>query len=111
LKVEKGVGMIVSPASGKIFDITHADANEHTVPLPAGLPENTKAMLIFGDRIGGTGIFRAISTAGDGNIAYVGVANNLWGLWVRAADGLFHYKLSVAGDDWDIYVLGVFFGE
>ena len=93
----------VVPASGKIYDITHADTNEHSVALPAGYPANTKAILIRSTRMAGTGNIYLRSVSGQTGY----LISSLWGgLWFRASDGLFYYNLSVANDDWDINAMG-----
>lgn len=100
----------IVPGTGlKIYDITHADTNEHSVALPAGYPANTKALVVKANRIAGTGAFTVRSVSGvDGS----GWTLNSYGsgTWLRAADGLFYYFISVAGDDWDIYAVGYITG-
>ena len=95
----------IVPASGKIYDITHADTNEHSVALPAGYPANTKAIIIRGVRVTGTGSFIMISTSGQSAYSW-NFSQGGSGVWMRAADGLFYYSLSVANDDWDIHAIG-----
>ena len=93
----------VVPLSGKIADITHADTNEHSMALPTGYPANTKAIFIHPYRAAGTGQFRTNMVSGqDGPV----IASNSGGAWIRATDGLFYYKLTIANDDWDIYADG-----
>ena len=94
----------IVPATGKIYDITEADTNEHSVALPAGYPENTREILIHPERQSGSGNFRARSTSGDPHSA-VTILNDYAGIWVRAAVGLFYYQLSTANDDWDIFAV------
>ena len=98
----------VIPASGKIYDITHADTAEHSVALPAGYPANTKAMVVQAYRTAGTSNFHATSVSGVVLGWKIGTA--LSGLWLRATDGLFYYHLEVANDVWEIYALGYITG-
>ncbi len=105
----EGSAVRITPASGKIADITHADTAEHSMALPAGFPGNTRAILVLGNRIAGTGNFvlRSVSGVGiAGRLAHYSA--HLW--WVRAIDGLFYYNLTVANDDWDIYGVGYITG-
>jgi len=97
----------IVPAVGKIADITHADTNEHSMSLPAVYPANTRAIYIRCARIAGTGEFQVHSVSGDAGITQV-TGRDVW--WIRAADGLFYYALSVANDDWDIYADGYITG-
>ena len=93
----------IVPATGKIYDITHADTAEHSVSLPAGYPANTKAIQIKAYRVAGTGNFQPQSLSG-GSTERV---PTLYGtLWFRSTDGLFYYTLSVANDVWEISALG-----
>ena len=104
-------GIRIVPASGKIYDITHADTNEHSVALPAGYPANTKALIIYPLRIAGTGHFATISVSGMPAAEARRFNNNgEGGMWIRAVDGLFYYRLNVANDDWDIYSNGYITG-
>jgi len=95
----------IVPTTGKIYDITHADTNEHTVALPATYPANTKAIIITGIRIAGTGYVRIKSVSGGtGYDSCLDVRFQY--MWIRATDGLFYYNLSVANDDFDVYATG-----
>ena len=107
IEVEKGQRFGMVPASGKIYDITHADTAEHSVALPAGYPANTKALLISPHRVAGAGHFRVGSVSG-GIDGYVSSLMPI--LWVRAANELFYYQFTVANDDWDIMALGYIVG-
>ena len=98
----------IVPASGQIYDITHADTNEHSVALPTGYPANTRAILVRTDRVGGTGSFRMRSVSGAAT--YITTAPGAHGLWIRASDGLFWYSLQTASDDWDIFANGYITG-
>lgn len=99
----------VEPTSGKIYDITHADTNEHSVSLPTGYPANTKLLIISGQRMSGSGNLQLRSTSGVAESRWT-VAPDREGVWPRAADGEFYYKLTAANDDWDIYVLAYITG-
>jgi len=106
LKFQSEMTRIV-PATGKIYDLTHADTNEHTAALPSGYPANTKAIHVKAIRAAGTGsILLKSVTGGDAII----LAHNAHGLWFRAANGSFYYELSVANDDWNIYATGYITG-
>ena len=98
-RFESGIRII--PASGKIYDITHADTNEHSVALPAGYPANTKAIYITCFRLAGTGFFVPRSVSGMPGAPRI--ATDFGGLWIRAVNGLFYYNLHTANDDWDIF--------
>ena len=98
----------IVPASGKIYDITHADTNEHSVALPTGYPANTKILIVRQTRIAGTGGIKIFSVTGD-NIGGVLSEGNI-GVWVRSADGTWLYKLTIANDDFDVYALGYITG-
>jgi len=97
----------IVPATGKIYDITHADTNEHSVTIPVGYPGNIKALYCRFSRIAGTGQLKMISTQGTPGM-YITTQDN--GLWFRAIDGLFYYSLSVANDDWDVFIYGYIAG-
>lgn len=104
-KVEGSYGnlRIFPYEDGKILDITHADTNEHTATMPAGIPSNCVAMYVVPYRIGGTGqwAFRSVSGGNDD------ICNsNESVVWFRAANGNWYYRLTVANDDWDIYCWG-----
>ena len=103
-----GKTLDIVPASGKIYDITHADNNEHSVPLPAGYPENTQALSIRANRVSGSGVFVSRSVSGQTGVNIFN--NESAGLWIRAVDGLFYYNLNTPGDDWDIYAMGYVIG-
>jgi len=93
------------PASGKIYDITHADINEHSVALPAGYPANTRAIWVRGLRIAGTGwmvLYSVPATSANTTTLESGRCE----LWFRCTDNLFHYNISTVNDDWDIHALG-----
>ena len=94
--------------SGKIADITHADTNEHSMALPAGYPANTRAIIIRPERVTGTGLFICRQVTGI-TFGWT-IASAIGGVWVRAADGLFYYNLTVANDDWDIRVIAIITG-
>lgn len=96
------------PASGKIYDITHPDTNEHSVSLPSGYPANTKLLFIKVVRSSGSGFFYVGSVSGSTDKARV--ATTYGSAWVRAADGLFYYSLGTADDDFDIFSLGYIVG-
>ena len=98
----------IVPVLGKIYDITHADTAVHGVALPAGCPANTRAIYISAFRIVGTGVLNIRS--GSTDVGYVSLVSLGGVLWFRAADGLFHYSLSVANDDWDVYAKGYITG-
>lgn len=84
----------------KIADITHADTNEHTISLSSlGLPDNVIAILCYFVRFGGTGTFNC-RTEPSGAL-YV-VSHLQTALWMVGNTGELIYRLSVAGDDWDI---------
>ena len=103
-----GKSLNIVSASGKIYDITHVDSNEHNVTLPAGYPQNTRAMFVSGRRVAGTGFFELRSVSGaDGHlIQAVAAARGVGAVWFRASDGLFYYRLTTGNDDWDIYIHG-----
>ena len=98
----------IVPDSGKIYDITHADTLEHTVSLPSGYPENTRAIIISPLRVSGTGTF-LISSVSGGQVTEATSYRQM--TWIRASDGLFYYKLLTSGDDWDIHSAGYMTGE
>lgn len=92
------------PAFGKIYDITHADLNEHSVALPAGYPANTRALNIYAVRIAGTGVFRTLSVTGD--LVGRSIITSTGGFWIRSVSGLFLYRLTAINDNWDIFCAG-----
>lgn len=90
----------------KIADITHADTNEHTKTCAdLGVPKNTKALIIIATRASGTGSFKVLSGTGG---TYDFVASNRMSIWVKEAAGTFRYQLTIANDDWDISMVGIF---
>lgn len=93
----------------KIYDITHADTETHGASVPTGYPPNTVALKIKATRISGTGNF-VLNPTGSGS-GYIVIANNGSAVWFISATRLFHYFLSVANDDWDIYCAGLITGE
>ena len=99
------IGLKIVPASGKIYDITHADTNEHSVALPAGYPANTKALIVRCSRVAGTGNIYLNSVPGASGATWQ-IATPNTGVWIRATDGMFYYSISVANDDWDIFAVG-----
>lgn len=105
LVVDLSKTSIVLSDGNKIYDITHADTVEHTIALPAGAPTNTKYMLCRFTRPVGTGSFRTLSVSGGGIFSYT---SNTCGIWPRAADGLFYYRISVNNDEWDIFCQAYF---
>jgi len=100
----------IVPASGKIYDITEADTNEHSVALPAGYPANTKALHISPRRIAGTGSLKIAGVQGNTAANHGTIASQNMGLWPRAVDGLFYYRLGTASDVWEIDIIGYFIG-
>ena len=99
----------IVPASGKIYDITHADTDEHSVALPAGFPANTKSITIWVNRIAGAGSLMTRSVSGQAFSTWI-LATNQTGIWYRAIDGLFYYRLSIANDDFDVYAVAYITG-
>ena len=100
----------IAPASGKIYDLTQADVNEHAVALPGGYPANTRALVIMASRQAGTGNFRIISVTGD-TVGGLLISNQGTAVWVRSASGDFLYRLTAINDDWDIYSIGYLTGS
>lgn len=97
-------GVKVFPVDGKIADLTHADTLEHTITnTTMGLDESTVAIEIYVVRIGGTGKFQISSVSGG---ARNGITTLNHAIWFKALDGLYYYRLNVAGDDWDIFGQG-----
>ena len=106
-----GPAVQILPTDGaKIADVTHADTVEHSMALPAGYPANTKAIIIRAARQAGTGSFRLYCPSGSFSYVLTSGGASSCGWWIRQADGLFHYSLSVANDDWDIYGSAVMTG-
>ena len=99
----------IEPADGKIYDITHADTLEHSVGLPAGYPENTRAIIAVNARQAGTGFLRMRTTSGSSSYM-PSVLGTTHAFWVRAVDGQFYYRQTVANDDFDVYALGYLTG-
>lgn len=96
----------IVPKGTKIADITHADTNEHSkTASDFGLPSNTVAIAIFCIRIGGSGVFQVRSISAGSNMD---IQTSNVGVWFRAVDGNFYYRLNTSGDDWDIYAIGYF---
>jgi len=94
----------ITPTScDKIYDITHADTDPHSVNLPASCPANTSALVVTVQRTGSGNLYLRSGSLGCNMI----LGQNGWGLWLRSiTDGKFHYGLGTANDDWDVYLIG-----
>ena len=101
-----------TPMAEKIADLTHADANKHTITLSAlGIPDNAVAVLVWGKRITGTGQLYAYPLEGAEPIR-IGMAGDVGGTYylqlVPVANARLEYALTVANDDWDLWCFGYF---
>lgn len=91
----------------KIADITEADINKHTVDISAYVPANCVAIVISARRVSGTGniLFfpnegaQAITDATPGYLTTDVIA---------IVSQRLQYNLSVANDDFDLYMFGYF---
>lgn len=97
------------PQNMKLADITEADLLTHTVSLSSlGLPANTCAIIITAGRIAGTGWFHAYPAGGA---RYIRIGTQIYQdpAVIAVVDNELTYALSVANDDWDIYIFGYWY--
>ena len=93
----------------KIADITHADTDEHNYTTSSvGLPNNTQCIITRWIRSSGTGFVHIRTTTGG--TALVVASDGTVSTHPIADDDLFHYRLTVANDDWDLHCFGYWTG-
>ena len=90
----------------QIADITEPDTSKHYCDISAFVPKNCVAIVIKAQRITGTGMFNVYPIEGTTNIT---IKTGEHGL-VALVEGSqrFQYLLSVANDDWDIFLFAAF---
>ena len=90
----------------KIADINEADVLKHYLDLSAVCPANVKCVSIRSGRVAGTGILMFYPNEGT---TYV---NGEYGQPVAVAEGTrrLQYAQSVAGDDFDVFMIGYWYG-
>jgi len=90
----------------KIADLTAADTNIHIEDISDIVPKETKALLIKGTRMGGTGILLAYPVSGPTHHTQIGDPDFNSVVILPIKDQEIAWKLSIAHDDWDVYLFG-----
>ena len=109
-------GQIFVPYNAKIADITHADTVTHLLTLAnaagtgaiAGETRKIIAVIVWGNRIAGTGLLNAYSNEGVTGLVIGSAAlqSYLQPIVIANNSQRLQYNLSVAGDDYDLYCHG-----
>jgi len=86
-----------------IADVTESDTAKHTVDISAYVPENCVAIIVQGQRISGTGSLHTYSNEGS-LPTYINTV--FYQPTIAILNQRIQYRLTVANDDFDIYMLG-----
>ena len=92
----------------KIAELQEDDTATHIEDISAYIPKETKAILVRCLRLGGTGILLAYPMSGPTIYTYIGDMDTCEGAILPITNREIKWKLSIANDQWDVYLLGYF---